>query len=204
MRQLKTIENKGDLTFIKRTKVSEKGAHFALYKCVCGNEKEINISNVNTGKVRSCGCYNLKQHFIHGLSKHPLMKGVWSGMIQRCTNPNEKHFANYGGRGIVVCDEWKNNFYSFYQWAINNGWQKGLHLDRILNDGNYEPVNCRFVTHKANQSNTRKNAWITYNGMNKTKAQWSEHFGISYNDFNNHFIKGGIENVINWLQHEAA
>lgn len=91
--------------------------------------------------------------FKHGLTGHPLYS-VWNGMKRRCTNNKDQAYYNYGGRGISVCDEW-HGFLPFYNWAINNGWEKGLTIDRKENDGNYEPDNCRFVTRLVQASNRR-------------------------------------------------
>lgn len=93
--------------------------------------------------------------FKHGLSKHPLHR-VWTDMKSRCFNSNHYSFSAYGERGIEVCNDWRFNFLNFFNWATDNGWIKGLHIDRINNDGNYEPNNCRFISPRMNSSNTRK------------------------------------------------
>lgn len=102
--------------------------------------------------------------------------GVWNTMKQRCYNPNNHKYKNYGERGIAVCSDWKNNFWSFYHWAISNGYQRGLTLDRINVNGNYEPSNCRWVNQKIQQNN-RRNNYIT-NG--KTIAEWADKSEFSY------------------------
>ena len=91
----------------------------------------------------------------HGKSKHPLHR-VWSGAKSRCYNKKDYHFKWYGALGIIMCEEWKNDFKAFYDFAIANGWEKGLEIDRRDNDGNYEPLNIRFVTHKENSNNRRE------------------------------------------------
>ena len=115
----------------------------ALFQCVCGNNFIGRVNAVKVGHKTSCGCKK-DGHPTHGLSKHPLYR-KWSGMITRIENPKDARFHRYGGRGIVICEEWRNNFLSFYNWAISNGWQKGLTIDRKNNDGNYEPNNCHFI-----------------------------------------------------------
>ena len=90
----------------------------------------------------------------HGLYKHKLYR-LWSNMKQRCYNKKSTRYQNWGGRGIRVCVKWRDNFKAFYNWSINNGWRKGLTIDRIDNDGNYHPDNCRFVSQKINHSNKR-------------------------------------------------
>ena len=95
----------------------------------------------------------------HKLSEHPLYH-IWRQMRQRCSNPNNKRYKSYGKRGISVCKEWQNDFKAFYKFAIDNGWEKGLQIDRIDNNGNYEPSNCRFVdltTNMQNSTNTKLN-----------------------------------------------
>jgi len=90
----------------------------------------------------------------HGLSRTRLYK-IWFGMKSRCYNNNTKGFENWGGRGIIVCDEWLNDFLSFYNWALKNGYKDNLSIDRINNNGNYEPNNCRFITIQEQQKNKR-------------------------------------------------
>ena len=97
---------------------------------------------------------NKHKNYKHGLCEHPLYN-VWKNMKKRCYNKNVYNYKSYGGRGIIVCDEWRNNFKAFYDWALNNDYEKGLEIDRVDNDGNYEPSNCRFVTRSENQKNKR-------------------------------------------------
>jgi len=99
-------------------------------------------------------------------------------MIQRCENPNTHNYKDYGGRGITVCDEWHNPVV-FIDWALANGWEEGLTLDRIDNDGNYEPSNCRWATRKEQQRNRRNNHLITFDGKTQTVVQWAEEVNIS-------------------------
>ena len=127
-----------------------------LCQCDCGEQSKILLSNLRSGKIKSCGCSQFdgmkESRITHGLSHHSLFS-VWCGMKRRCYNPHEHKYSRYGGRGIKLCDEWKNDFQAFYDWAIANGYQKGLQIDRINNDGNYEPCNCRFVTIQENINN---------------------------------------------------
>lgn len=114
---------------------------------------------------------------IHGQWKKKIY-AVWRDMKQRCSNPNNKSFKNYGGRGIKVCDDWieaKN----FIDWAYANGYDETLTLDRIDSDKDYCPSNCRWVTMKVQQNNKRNNHFITFNGKTKTIKEWSEETGIS-------------------------
>ena len=125
-----------------------------LCKCDCGNEKKIQGRSLKSGNTRSCGCLNTETITKHGLGNHQLY-GVWNSMIQRCINPKATGYIHWGGRGIVVCEEWIGSFIRFYEWSLANGYKDGLDIDRINNDGNYEATNCRFVTRQENNLNKR-------------------------------------------------
>lgn len=171
------------LTFIKRT---QGGKHpKALYKCSCGIEKEIFEYSVNKGTVISCGCYHKERTFKHGLRDHTLYS-VWSKMKHRCDCESANKYYNYGGRGVIVCQEWANDFMSFFNWAIANGWQEGLQLDKDIIPKNkgieaklYSPETCCFVTPKVNNNSKRNNRYIEYNGEIKTITEWSEIYGVT-------------------------
>lgn len=131
----------------------------------------------------------------HGLYKTKLYR-VWHAMKCRCYNPNDKKYPRYGLRGIKVCDEWKNDFVKFNNWANSNGYTEGLSIDRINNDGNYEPSNCRWVTIVENSNNTSKNVFITHNGVTRTISEWSRCIGVSVDAIRWRIKKYGIcENV---------
>ena len=127
----------------------------AIFKCHCGNNFEAIINAVKTKQKMSCGCLRGGHYYTNQLSKHPLYR-KWAGMIARTENKKGIRYHRYGGRGIVVCKEWRNDFMSFYNWAINNGWSDGLTIDRIDVDGNYEPSNCQLITMKENNIKDRK------------------------------------------------
>lgn len=121
--------------------------------CECGNNVVVASNNLRRGLTQSCGCMRNKRtserfrkHGMHGSSLYKR----WKSMKERCS---DIHNPRYGGRGITVCDEWKNDFQAFYDWSMANGYSEKLQLDRINNDGNYEPTNCRWVTPKANSEN---------------------------------------------------
>lgn len=131
-----------------------------LCECECGKTKEILYDSIRSGRTNSCGCYHKKVMSIgqfakkHGLSNSPIFT-VWKRMLDRCYDKKHTSYKNYGGRGIFVCDQWKKNPLAFVEWAVNNGWLKGLQIDRINNDGHYDPNNCRFVTREINALNKR-------------------------------------------------
>lgn len=160
-----------------------KRRRYVDVKCDCGQVKTVKIYHLKDGNTKSCGCYirglTSDRNYLHGISGHPIHK-VWSGMIQRCFNPKNRAFKNYGGRGVTVCEEWKNDFKAFYDWAIKNGWAKGLEIDRENNNGIYEPGNCRWVTRKVNSNNRRCSHIIEFNGQSKTAKEWAEAYNIPY------------------------
>lgn len=121
----------------------------------CGNRaRKRGWCEKHYGRWRTHGDPDIVNKEHHGYSKHILYK-VWKGMKARCYNPNDIGYHNYGGRGIIVCDEWKNSAKAFVEWAFKNGWEKGLQIDRRDNDGNYAPENCGFITYTENIHNCR-------------------------------------------------
>lgn len=167
--------------------------HSALYlcRCDCGNEKIINGSDLRSGHIISCGCYKRtrlgKETTIHGLSKLKSYKRILKirrHMLDRCYSTKSGKYKNYGARGIKVCDEWKNDFLTFYNWAINNGFNENLYqkeqsLDRIDVNGNYEPSNCRWVDSKTQARNKTNNVTITYNNETHCIKEWAEILSIN-------------------------
>lgn len=151
---------------------------FVEAKCDCGKLFNAYLYGIKTGEVISCGCGI--RLIKHGQNTHPLYR-VWTAMKGRCYAKNSTSYKNYGARGISVCDEWRNDFGIFLNWAIENGWQKGLHIDRINNDGNYCQSNCRFITLLENNENRRNTLRITYNGKTKLLTEWAADYGLNYN-----------------------
>ena len=165
--------------------LSDKRGKKVMWKCRCdcGNITFVETCNLRGNRTKSCGCYKmdglLSRSTKHN-QRHTKLYEVWKGIKQRCLNSNHKAFKNYGGRGISICDEWKDNFSSFYNWAMQNGYSDELSIDRINNDGNYEPNNCRWVDRKTQANNTRTNHFITYNNETHTIAEWSRILNIKY------------------------
>ena len=149
-----------DLGMMFATEGSKHKRRYGLYRCgFCGNNFKASISSVKYGNTKSCGCYK-KQVIKNGANKkHNLcntrIHKIWRNLKNRILNPKYKKYEYYGGRGITICDEWKSDFMSFYNWAMSNDYSDELSIDRIDNEGNYEPSNCRWVTQTMQNRNQR-------------------------------------------------
>lgn len=155
-----------------------------LCRCTCGSWRVIRRQDLATGKSQSCGCARREKLYRHGGTGSRLFS-IWHTMKDRCCRPQNTNYRLYGGRGIRVCDEWKNDFESFRRWALSNGYSDELTLDRIDNDGDYEPNNCRWCTPKEQSNNTRQNVLVEYRGELLTLKQAAEASGISYSCLKN-------------------
>ena len=140
--------------------------------------------------------YGIKRYSVkrHGLVTHPL-NVLWCGMKERCTNPNADNYKWYGGKGITVCDEWKD-FFPFYEWAVQNGWREGLTLDRIDGSKGYSPDNCRFVDFKTQCRNRCTNVYITVDGETHMQCEWEELLGFRKNVIAKWKMRHDIDYVI--------
>ena len=149
----------GKLTILEETNKRLNRSVIYKCKCDCGNTIETTSTRLKLGLKKSCGCYQKERasesNKTHGMSNTKLFM-VWSDMVSRCNRSTHHAYNYYGGRCIRVCDEWQNDFMNFYNWATNNGYKEGLTIDRINNDGNYEPNNCRWVTMRIQCDNKRK------------------------------------------------
>ena len=115
---------------------------------------------------------------------------MWHGIKQRCYYTKNIGYKDYGGRGITICDEWINDFQAFYDWSILNGYKKGLQIDRIDVNGNYEPSNCRWVDKFTNANNKRSNINFTYDGKTMSLKAWCRYFNVSYKTCMTRYYRG--------------
>lgn len=167
----------GRLTVLKRNGNDRDKTALWICECVCGNFVTVRSASLRSGKTRSCGCLAREQSTTHSMSKTRIYN-TWAKMKSRCNNPNTRSYKDYGGRGILVCKEWNDNFASFYQWAITHGYDETLTIDRIDVNANYTPDNCRWISKSAQATNRRSNRYIEYNGERKTVTEWANDLDI--------------------------
>ena len=172
--------------------------------CDCGGSKSVIVSSLRRGATRSCGCLHYEtatangyRPKTHGLSHHRIYK-IWTGMIERCENPNNDAYVRYGGRGIDVCSEWRDSFMRFYEWAIGSGYADGLTIDRVDNDKGYSSDNCRWATYREQANNMRTNLLLTHKGNTHTLSEWSEISGVKPSTIRKRVVELGwsIEDAI--------
>lgn len=197
-----------DLTGKKFGKLKVIGVHdtgsrktYYVCQCDCGNVKVVRADSLISGATKSCGCTKKEQDKTNLTANHRhKMSGTriyetWQDMKRRCYNKQNARYDRYGGRGITVCQEWLNNFQSFYDWAINNGYSDNLTIDRIDNDGNYEPSNCRWSTVKEQCNNRSSNINITIGNTTKSLMSWCEIFNVDYKKVHARYQRNGYESI---------
>ena len=178
----------GRLLVLERAETyrAPKGGRATMWKCKCDCGKIVIVASANLrrGFTKSCGCLTIDNFKYnnpnkkHGESNTRLYE-IWEGIHKRCEDVKRDCYCNYGGRGIIVCEEWKN-YEVFRDWALKNGYEDTLSIDRIDVDGNYCPDNCRWSTKKQQANNRRSNKFLTYKGITHTIAEWSELLNIPY------------------------
>lgn len=175
----------GRLQVIKKAE-NRNGSTYWLCSCDCGEEVIVKGSMLVHGKVKSCGCYNRDLTIERNkkrASKEPRNKRlyrIYYGMITRCYNSKEKAaYGRYGARGIRVCEEWKSDFYAFQKWAFENGYNDNLSIDRIDNDGDYLPENCRWTDCKTQANNRCRTKFLVIDGVSHSVSEWADIVGIS-------------------------
>ena len=179
---------------LEETSERRKGSVMWLCKCDCGTVRAVSASTLKTGKSVSCGCYNKEVITTHGKT-HSRLYHTWTSMVRRCTDPNSPEADGYINRGIKVCDEWLNSFEAFAEWSLANGFEENAKrgectLDRIDNNGNYEPDNCRWANVKAQGRNRRNNVVIECNGESHCLSEWAEILGESYRKLCSRYRRG--------------
>lgn len=164
--------------------------------CDCGNITNVRGSNLKNGSVKSCGCLIYEKHNTSHMS-HTRLGNIYYDMKNRCTNPKDRAYSRYGGRGITICDEWLKSD-NFFKWALDNGYKDGLTLDRIDNNKGYSPENCRWATAKEQANNRRSCVMITYNGKTQNLMQWCEELELDYKLIHNriHKLKWSFEKAV--------
>lgn len=179
-----------DLGMMYSLPTSKQKKHFAIYECpYCGSHFRAVLADMRRGDYKSCGCkkftWMIEKTTKHGMSYTKIFR-IWHGMVERCNYEKHISYANYGGRGISVCNEWKDDFIAFYKWAIGNGYVDGLTIDRIDNDGDYCPENCRIATKQQNCMNKRPRGHklSKYKGVYIRKNRWYAVIGHNYKRIN--------------------
>lgn len=184
----------GRLTAIGPVGKNKKGVVW-LCRCDCGNTVTPLTNHLASGNTKSCGCLQkeiaVRRNTTHGMTKHPIHQ-IWISIIQRCANPKDRSYANYGGRGIAICDEWRHNFKTFHDYVsqLSHCGEEGYTLDRINNSLGYSPGNLRFATRVEQNRNQRKNVMITHNGKTQCLAAWATELDVSRATLNARLRRG--------------
>ena len=187
----------GRLTVLHRAPdvIQSNGRHRIMWECVCecGNTVICHGDNLRKGVSRSCGCYRKEYMSEHNSTHHAskdLLYGVWCAIKTRCNNKKSAAYPDYGGRGIRVCDDWNGSYEAFANWSYKSGYSYGLTIDRVNNDGDYCPENCRWVDRVAQANNRRNNVVLDYNGQSHTLKEWAGIVGICPATMNSRYCSG--------------
>lgn len=171
----------GFLTAISIDTSKSNSQHtYWICKCVCGKTRSLATYQLTSGRVTSCGCQNPRAKKSQIISTRKRMYSVYSSMLARCFNPKSISYKSYGAKGITVCDEWKNDFASFANWAENNGYSDGLSIDRIDNSKGYSPTNCRWVLPSEQYRNKTTSVFYTHNGETHNLKEWCAILDFDY------------------------
>jgi hypothetical protein len=210
MSKIKDLTGKrfGRLTVIsfagcRYSKCGHKTAYWNC-KCDCGNEKVAAYGNLVNGNTKSCGCYKkecIRKNFAtHRKSNHRLYK-IRINMIERCNKETNPAYHYYGARGIKVCKEWEDDFQVFYDWAMENGYQDNLTIERIDNDKGYSPDNCMWITQSEQMRNRRNTHFIMYKGNKITLSEAYKLTGVDRSTIRKYekIFNGNAENGINYV-----
>ena len=172
-------------------------------RCDCGNTLTVDARNLTSGNSKSCGCLKIEKS-ISRLTKHggkgTRLYSIWKGLKERCYNKNKKNYHIYGGRGIFVCDRWKDSFEAFRDWAMTSGYTDMLSIDRIDNNGPYSPENCRWATRFIQNRNKTTTRWITHKGKTLTLSGWAKILGLSASALHERIKKYGIATALSFIK----
>jgi hypothetical protein len=172
--------------------VRENGRVYVRCQCICGNTRKVLRFALfqKESPLISCGCYREERKVTHGECGITPEHAIWRVMLSRCTNPNDNAYARYGERGISVCQRWKK--YENFLKDMGRRPSSQHSIDRINNNGNYEPGNCRWATKKEQARNRRVTFWLTINGETRSLAEWVERAGLNYNTVYSRLHKQGL------------
>lgn len=189
----------GKLVAVAPTDMRKNGKIVWECICDCGNTTFATSNDIKMKYVCSCGCNHVKKHGMTGTRIYH----IWKAMNQRCKNSNRKDFKNYGAMGISVCQEWsgKHGFENFYKWAMENGYEQGLTIDRIDLNKDYEPNNCRWATRHTQDRNRRNNINITAGGKTMCLADWTAKYG---NHIHYLYWHKGKAEAVKWLEEQEV
>lgn len=166
-----------------------------LCKCDCGEVRVVTADTLLNGRSMSCGCLQKdivsQNETTHGMT-HERIYAIYYNMRNRCCNPNDDRYKDYGGRGISICPEWldKDGFINFCNWSMKNGYTDELSIDRINVDGNYEPSNCRWATNEEQANNKRNCIYFTFFGVTKNLKEWCKCIGERYDKMYGRYYRG--------------
>ena len=173
----------GKLTVIESVGLNKHDKVCWSCKCECGKLTTVPTSHLRNGHTTSCGCLSPIKPTHGGYANKERLCLIWGAMRRRCCKKSYAGFKDYGGRGITVCDDWLNDYSLFKDWALANGYDDSLSIDRIDVNGNYEPSNCRWASRKVQNNNRRSNRLITFQGETKTAAEWAIVAGVNCHTF---------------------
>lgn len=180
----------GQLTVLKEAGRDKWGNKLYICKCSCGSEKAIKGRLLITGKTKSCGCLGKAFGGLTRISSKTFrLHKVWWGMQERCYNREHISYKYYGSRGIGICTTWRDDFTTFYLWAVTNGYKPGLQIDRINNDGDYHPGNCKFSTRAEQAKNRQNTILVEHKGRKITLAELAKITGKSYETMRQRYHK---------------
>ena len=184
----------GDWKVVRYAGTTKNGQAKWMCECKCGTKRAVIGSNLRNRSSRNCGCIRAEKlknkEETHKMSKSRLYN-IWKEILQRTTNEKNKNYRYYGGRGIGICNEWRENFETFAKWSNENGYSPNMTIERRDNSKGYQPDNCYWATMKEQSRNKRSNHWLTYRGKTKTITDWAEDIGMKKTTLTNRINRLG-------------